>query len=226
MCKRQLNCCRNNICGTPHNVCAGRVGYSRSRPRLRATCVPPMNSTRMPASSMISSSSNSISREVLQLLTIWKLRPSERLRHTKCGRIIADEAYDGVGPAALLGLKDAHLALAAAEATRVPLPSANAWRDRLLGAIAHGDGDKDWAVVAREQRRASGLDLTSRGLRPLDISEEPSAVSGLFCRAPRGQDRRGQPPARHLIANDPVPLQWRRTRNQNLRPARPWDRYR
>jgi hypothetical protein len=31
------------------------------------------------------------------------------------------------------------------------------WRDRLLGAIAHGDGGKDWAVMALEQARASGL---------------------------------------------------------------------
>ena len=74
-----------------------------------------------------------------------------------CGQIIADEAYDQVGITALLGLKDANLVMAAADAARVPLPSANAWRDRLLGAIAHGDGDRDWAVVALEQARASGL---------------------------------------------------------------------
>jgi 3-hydroxyisobutyrate dehydrogenase-like beta-hydroxyacid dehydrogenase len=74
------------------------------------------------------------------------------------GRIIATEAYDQVGFSALLGLKDAALILAAAEAARVPLPSANTLRDRLLGAIAHGDGDKDWAVIAREQARASGIE--------------------------------------------------------------------
>lgn len=73
------------------------------------------------------------------------------------GQIIADEAYDKVGITALLGLKDANLVMAAADGARVPLPSANAWRDRLLGAIAHGDGDKDWSVVALEQLRASGL---------------------------------------------------------------------
>jgi hypothetical protein len=39
----------------------------------------------------------------------------------------------------------------------VPLPSCNVWRDRLVGAAAHGDGDKDWAVMALEQARASGL---------------------------------------------------------------------
>ncbi|NKB48614.1 MAG: NAD-binding protein [Alphaproteobacteria bacterium] len=74
------------------------------------------------------------------------------------GDIIVREAYDDVGFSTLIGLKDANLALAAAEAAQMPLPSANVWRDRLLGAIAHGDGDRDWAVVAREQARASGLE--------------------------------------------------------------------
>lgn len=74
------------------------------------------------------------------------------------GQIMVEESYDNVGFTTDLGLKDANLILAAAEFRRVPLPSANAWRDRLLGAIAHGDGALDWAVVAREQLRAAGLD--------------------------------------------------------------------
>lgn len=74
------------------------------------------------------------------------------------GRIIVDQAYDHVGFTTELGLKDANLVLAAAEAARLPLPSANVWRDRLLGAMAHGDGGRDWAVVAREQARAAGLE--------------------------------------------------------------------
>jgi len=74
------------------------------------------------------------------------------------GKIMVDEAYDKVGFTALLGLKDFNLIMAAAEAARVPLPSGNALRDRLLSAIAHGDGTKDWAVVGREQARASGLE--------------------------------------------------------------------
>jgi len=73
------------------------------------------------------------------------------------GKIIVEESYDRVGQMALLGLKDANLALAAGEAVGVPLPSCNVWRDRLVGAVAHGDGDKDWAVMALEQARASGL---------------------------------------------------------------------
>jgi 3-hydroxyisobutyrate dehydrogenase-like beta-hydroxyacid dehydrogenase len=73
------------------------------------------------------------------------------------GKIIVDESYDRVGQMATLGLKDANLALAAGEAVGVPLPSCNVWRDRLVGAVAHGDGGKDWAVMALEQARASGL---------------------------------------------------------------------
>jgi len=73
------------------------------------------------------------------------------------GKIIVDQSYERVGQMALLGLKDANLALAAGEAVGVPLPSGNVWRDRLVGAVAHGDGGKDWAVMALEQARASGL---------------------------------------------------------------------
>jgi 3-hydroxyisobutyrate dehydrogenase-like beta-hydroxyacid dehydrogenase len=73
------------------------------------------------------------------------------------GKIMVDEAYSKVGQMAALGLKDANLALEAGYLVGVPLPSGNVWRDRLVGAVAHGDGDKDWAVMALEQARASGL---------------------------------------------------------------------
>lgn len=75
------------------------------------------------------------------------------------GKIIAQEGYSGVGFTAELGLKDANLMMASADAARVPLPSLNTFRDHLLSAIAHGDGGKDWAVMAREQARSAGLDL-------------------------------------------------------------------
>jgi 3-hydroxyisobutyrate dehydrogenase-like beta-hydroxyacid dehydrogenase len=74
------------------------------------------------------------------------------------GKIIVDESYDKAGFMTLQGLKDLNLVLAAADQARVPMPSANNVRDRLLGAIAHGDGDKDWAVMAREQNRACGIE--------------------------------------------------------------------
>jgi 3-hydroxyisobutyrate dehydrogenase-like beta-hydroxyacid dehydrogenase len=73
------------------------------------------------------------------------------------GKIMVDESYSKVGQMAVLGLKDANLALEAGGLKGVPLPSGNVWRDRLVGAVAHGDGDKDWAVMALEQARASGL---------------------------------------------------------------------
>jgi 3-hydroxyisobutyrate dehydrogenase-like beta-hydroxyacid dehydrogenase len=74
------------------------------------------------------------------------------------GKIIVEEAYDNAGFTAQLGLKDANLALSAGENLGVPMPSGAVWRERLIGAIAHGDGEKDWAVVAREQARASNLE--------------------------------------------------------------------
>ena len=74
------------------------------------------------------------------------------------GKLMVDDNYDTPGFTALLGLKDMNLIAQAAEIAAVPLPSGNAFRDRLLGAIAHGDGDKDWGVVGREQARASGLE--------------------------------------------------------------------
>jgi 3-hydroxyisobutyrate dehydrogenase-like beta-hydroxyacid dehydrogenase len=72
-------------------------------------------------------------------------------------KIIADKAWDNVGFTVALALKDINLALAAGNIARVPLPSANVCRDRLLGAIAHGDEQRDWAAMALEQARASGL---------------------------------------------------------------------
>jgi 3-hydroxyisobutyrate dehydrogenase-like beta-hydroxyacid dehydrogenase len=72
-------------------------------------------------------------------------------------KIIADEAWDTVGFTATLALKDLGLAMAAGKASGVPLPSATICRDRLLSAIARGDGERDWSVMALEQARASGL---------------------------------------------------------------------
>lgn len=74
------------------------------------------------------------------------------------GQKMVDESYDQVGSPITVGLKDANLIAAAADIARVPMPSHNVYRDRLLGAVAHGDGDRDQAVLAREQARASGLE--------------------------------------------------------------------
>ena len=74
------------------------------------------------------------------------------------GKLMVDDTYDAPGFTALLGLKDMNLIAEAANVASVPLPSGNVFRDRLLGAIAHGDGERDWGVVGREQARASGLE--------------------------------------------------------------------
>ncbi len=71
---------------------------------------------------------------------------------------IVDRKWDEVNLTATLALKDIGHVLAVAEALKVPLPSANVCRDRLLGAAAHGDAARDWSVMALEQARASGLE--------------------------------------------------------------------
>jgi 3-hydroxyisobutyrate dehydrogenase-like beta-hydroxyacid dehydrogenase len=74
------------------------------------------------------------------------------------GQKMVDESYDQVGSPIHVGLKDSNLIAAAADLARVPMPSHNVYRDRLLGAVAHGDGDRDQAALAREQARAAGLE--------------------------------------------------------------------
>jgi 3-hydroxyisobutyrate dehydrogenase-like beta-hydroxyacid dehydrogenase len=74
------------------------------------------------------------------------------------GQKMVDESYDQVGSPITVGLKDANLISATAALVGVPMPSHNVYRDRLLGAVAHGDGNRDQAVLAREQARASGLE--------------------------------------------------------------------
>lgn len=74
------------------------------------------------------------------------------------GKTMVDESYDKVGSPITIGMKDAALIAAAASLARVPMPSHDVYLERLLGAIAHGDGNLDQAALAREQGRASGLD--------------------------------------------------------------------
>lgn len=74
------------------------------------------------------------------------------------GKMIVDRAWEGHGATAVIGLKDANLALEAAETANIPLPSTHIWRDHLIKAIERGEGHLDWAVMAKEQARASGLE--------------------------------------------------------------------
>jgi 3-hydroxyisobutyrate dehydrogenase-like beta-hydroxyacid dehydrogenase len=74
------------------------------------------------------------------------------------GQKMVDQSFDQVGSPIHVGLKDSNLIAAAADIARVPMPSHNVYRDRLLGCVAHGDGDRDQAVLGREQARAAGLE--------------------------------------------------------------------
>ena len=72
------------------------------------------------------------------------------------GTSIAEKRYEPAGFKARLGLKDVRLILAAAESESVPLPIASLVRDSLLDALAHGDGEKDWSVLAQGAMRRAG----------------------------------------------------------------------
>ncbi len=73
------------------------------------------------------------------------------------GKLIAEQRYEPAGFKLLLGLKDVRLLLAAAEAAAVPLPVASLIRDNLLSAVARGQGDLDWASLARVAAQNAGL---------------------------------------------------------------------
>ena len=77
--------------------------------------------------------------------------------YTGYSRAILDRSWDTVGFTAALALKDVDLALATGAASGVPLPSAEVCRERLSRAIADGDAERDWIVMALAQARASGL---------------------------------------------------------------------
>ena len=71
------------------------------------------------------------------------------------GKIIADQNFEPAGFRLKLGFKDVRLALAASEASSVPLPFGAALRDVFLEAIAAGLGDSDWSAISKvAQRRA------------------------------------------------------------------------
>jgi 3-hydroxyisobutyrate dehydrogenase-like beta-hydroxyacid dehydrogenase len=74
------------------------------------------------------------------------------------GQKMVDESFDEVGSPISVGLKDAKLIAEAGALGNVPMPSHNVYLDRLLGATAHGDGERDQAVLGLEQARAAGLD--------------------------------------------------------------------
>lgn len=72
--------------------------------------------------------------------------------------LIAEQRYKPAGFALPLGYKDIGLALSAGEAKRVPLPLASLLHDSLLEALAAGDDDVDWSIMADVAARRARLD--------------------------------------------------------------------
>ena len=72
------------------------------------------------------------------------------------GALIAQRRYEPAGFRLRLGFKDVSLALAAADAQRVPMPFASVLRENFLDALAHGAGERDWAALAEVSARRAG----------------------------------------------------------------------
>ena len=73
------------------------------------------------------------------------------------GTIIAEERYEPAGFKLELGLKDIRLILEAADSLTVPMPIASLIRDHFLTAVAQGQGEIDWAGLARISADHAGL---------------------------------------------------------------------
>jgi 3-hydroxyisobutyrate dehydrogenase-like beta-hydroxyacid dehydrogenase len=78
------------------------------------------------------------------------------------GSLIVQKRYEPAGFKLHLGLKDVRLVLSAAETMAVPLPLASLIRDHFLTAIAHGQGEIDWAGVAQVSAENAGLNQPGR----------------------------------------------------------------
>lgn len=74
------------------------------------------------------------------------------------GRLMIEQRFEPAGFALRLGLKDVRLVLRAAEAAAAPLPIASLVRDRLLSALARGQGELDWSSLARVAAESAGLE--------------------------------------------------------------------
>ncbi len=73
------------------------------------------------------------------------------------GRIIIEERYEPPGFKLKIGLKDMRLVLQSADTTATPMPLASLIYNHLLSAAAHGQGDIDWAALARIAAENAGL---------------------------------------------------------------------
>jgi 3-hydroxyisobutyrate dehydrogenase-like beta-hydroxyacid dehydrogenase len=71
---------------------------------------------------------------------------------------ILNRDFDNVGFDLVSGLKDVQLMLQASTDTRVALSYAAVIREKLLSAIAHGMGSKDWSAICEVTRMNAGLE--------------------------------------------------------------------
>jgi 3-hydroxyisobutyrate dehydrogenase-like beta-hydroxyacid dehydrogenase len=78
------------------------------------------------------------------------------------GALIADQRYEPAGFRLSLLLKDVRLALAAADVVDVPMPLADVVHASLLEAVAHGDGQRDVAALARVSMNRAASEAAAR----------------------------------------------------------------
>ena len=93
-------------------------------------------------------------KKFLEILTSTSLAAPA---YKNYGRMMVERAYEPAQFSMALGLKDVELALSAAREKGMPLPTAELIKKQLLGAIAHGDGHKDWTALAEHIARQAGL---------------------------------------------------------------------
>jgi 3-hydroxyisobutyrate dehydrogenase-like beta-hydroxyacid dehydrogenase len=93
------------------------------------------------------------------------------------GAAIAKEQYEPPGFRLALTLKDLRLALAAAEEVNVPMPLADVVHESLLDAVAHGDGERDLAVLAKVSMRRVGA-VGSPGMNPITREQRDTPATG------------------------------------------------
>ncbi len=79
--------------------------------------------------------------------------------HKNYGKLLLDRAYEP-GVKVTLGAKDTKLFLQAGEELSVPLPFASLLRDRFVAAVARGEADLDFTVIARQAAEQAGLDTS------------------------------------------------------------------
>jgi 3-hydroxyisobutyrate dehydrogenase-like beta-hydroxyacid dehydrogenase len=85
------------------------------------------------------------------------------------GALIADGQVKPAKFAAPLAFKDIRLAIAAAEAFRVPMPLASLLHDRFVTLLAHGGDDMDWSAIGQlaaidsaENEHTTSVPMTTR----------------------------------------------------------------